>query len=288
MLQPFGRAAHWRLNDPYERTWSGSNRVLPQGSHSNAKTSDIHDEKKKDKGRFSSKVVRVLLLHGWAGNAGVIERMTRRLCRRLKDLVDFVIPSAPISLPPLESPPPPPRRGRPNARAWFVYNMDNPSDTNGFLQTSTVKYYKWEESVRHLHKICKDEGPFDGIMGFSQGAAAVHLLLQGHFERIFTKFRFRFVVLAAGFAGSGCGNGWSHKIEIPSLHFSGDADTTVPPCHQSHLFSCFSEKNRVLSRHLGGHILPQKSKDVATIRAFIEKYSNASEHALESCRHKLK
>ena len=42
-----------------------------------------------------------------------------------------------------------------------------------------MRYEGCEESLRYIEQVLQDEGPFDGVIGFSQGAVLAHLLLAG-------------------------------------------------------------------------------------------------------------
>lgn len=71
------------------------------------------------------------------------------------------------------------RPGRENARAWFVYNAEDPSNFDTYLDAEPLQapYVNWHESVTQLLALEEEKGPFDGVLGFSQGAVAAHILL---------------------------------------------------------------------------------------------------------------
>lgn len=56
-----------------------------------------------------------------------------------------------------------------------------------------------DESVTAVRETVKDQGPFDGILGFSQGAAFVAMLCSLQEQNLEPEFNFRFAILVAGF-----------------------------------------------------------------------------------------
>lgn len=102
------------------------------------------------------------------------------------------------------------------------------------------KFVKFEETLRYLRNILEKEGPFDGIFGFSQGAACGAILTalveQPSLDPIFAApsenpdvqwppAPFKFAVLSAGFypldpRANACFNG-DTKPKTPTLHVLG-------------------------------------------------------------------
>lgn len=94
------------------------------------------------------------------------------------------------------------------------------------------------------------EGPFDGILGFSQGACFVGLLCDlqqrncKHFDIELTwciinfnnffvlvlKFKFDFAIMASGFKSGSLPHVkyYSELITIPTLHIFGENDDIIP------------------------------------------------------------
>lgn len=100
--------------------------------------------------------------------------------------------------------------------------------------------------------VTKLQGPFDGILGFSQGGAFAALLTE-MMENEQTPFKFSIIV--AGFKPTmQVATNWmltkEKKIKTPSLHFIGDLDTFVLPDKMNALLEAF-EKPKIF-RHTGG------------------------------------
>ena len=68
---------------------------------------------------------------------------------------------------------------------WWSYDAEEEEEEEeaGDLLASIVSgkemvYSGWEQSRAYLLGLWEAEGPFDGVIGFSQGAVALHLLLR--------------------------------------------------------------------------------------------------------------
>lgn len=86
-----------------------------------------------------------------------------------QDVADFVFGNGPLQVQALPSetnpepaPPSPDDPPEKQARAWWNHT-DN-------------EYRGWAESVAYLTQMFREHGPFDGVLGFSQGACAAALL----------------------------------------------------------------------------------------------------------------
>ncbi len=183
--------------------------------------------------------------------------MTKTIAKEFKKVgIEPVYADGYVSLPiPTDEKP-----GREGAKAWFVYNPDSPSDFTTYLDPVT-----WSGSVEALIALEEMHGPFDGVLGFSQGAVAAHILLASQP----LKNPFKFGVMISGFAAKmplpfdrpdhALGPG-PELIEVPSVHVSGKMDTSVPPHHQKELAARFL--NPVLFEHEKGHIVGLSPKEV--------------------------
>ncbi|KAG5886373.1 hypothetical protein JTB14_034906 [Gonioctena quinquepunctata] len=113
----------------------------------------------------------------------------------------------------------------------------------------------FEESIKVIEDVYEREGPFDGILGFSQGACFVGLLCDLQ-QRGLTKFNFSFAVLASGFKSGSLPHlkYYSDRINLPSLHIFGENDQIIPTEMSEALSNCFEEP--IIVKHPGGHYLP--------------------------------
>lgn len=144
--------------------------------------------------------------------------------------------------------------------------------------------------------VLKDSGPFDGIIGFSQGGAMAGMiasLLEENRKDSFARFqahggmgypdafaslkhpRFRFVVSISGYATSHPAYRAFYEpyIETPSLHLLGSSDEVVGKNASMRLVeSCQSpnkETRPVVIWHPGGHSIPGGKPELDFIVQFI-------------------
>lgn len=115
-----------------------------------------------------------------------------------------------------------------------------------------------EESVRLVEETWRTAGPFDGLLGFSQGACLVSLL-SAMCETGQTSFRPRFVVLVSGFKSRCKAHEilYPERINVPSLHVIGETDAVIPSEWSEALTQTFV--NPTVLRHPGGHFVPGNS-----------------------------
>lgn len=117
----------------------------------------------------------------------------------------------------------------------------------------------------------KEHGPFDGILGFSQGAALVAILCALQEQKLEADFNFRFAILVAGFR-SACSQ---HQrfyegpaITIPSLHVFGQDDRVIPEKMSRDLLPTFDGVQTLV--HPGGHFIPAASSHRQTYQDFLK------------------
>lgn len=131
-----------------------------------------------------------------------------------------------------------------------------------------------EESVEAVREAVKDLGPFDGVLGFSQGAALVAMLCSLQQQNLEPRFRFRFAILVAGFR-SACSEHQrfyepTAPVLIPSLHVFGQEDRVIPEKMSRELLPAFQDPE-VLT-HPGGHFVPAASAHRQTYQEFLRKF----------------
>eukprot|EP00929_Paragymnodinium_shiwhaense_P109235 TRINITY_DN75605_c0_g1_i1.p1 TRINITY_DN75605_c0_g1~~TRINITY_DN75605_c0_g1_i1.p1 ORF type:complete len:296 (+),score=42.30 TRINITY_DN75605_c0_g1_i1:60-947(+) len=140
--------------------------------------------------------LRILALHGCCQNAMAFEQLrTKDLQKRLRDIAEFVFIDAPIlaeksadgnlSL---------------DRRSWFSLDAADPTNFDALFHERKLEWYQFEETCLYLESVLRERGPFDGIMGFSQGgnAAAVFVdqyLRQGRAVSVPLTMTPRFVIL---------------------------------------------------------------------------------------------
>jgi predicted esterase len=157
-----------------------------------------------------------------------------------------------------------------------------------------------EQSIQHVLAHIDKHGPYDGLVGFSQGAALVtilcmlnccpdvrfvmlfggypatqHLPLQqdNHFfTDIFSKYAKGSVMLNGG-----------QLIDMPSLHVWGTADVQVPSENSLALSKLY--KDPVVHIHDGGHFIPTMPECRILYRDFVRTHQERSVHISQTRMH---
>ena len=222
-----------------------------------------------------SKPIKILAIHGYTQSGPQFHAKTKALEKHLqKSLaplggVELVYPTGPMRLQPSDLP------------TWdAVTTADtlSPSTSEGEEQGEFYGWWRKFEFFTGLPSPCLDsiyeimekQGPFDGVIGFSQGGA-----LAGMLASLLEPHRRSSPLLPSGwpvppanqpplvFSISYSGNTASEeqynfvyepKIKTPMLHFIGTLDTVVDE-EKSLALVRACEKERVVY-HPGGHYLP--------------------------------
>uniref|UniRef100_A0A7S1NYE3 Serine hydrolase domain-containing protein n=1 Tax=Vitrella brassicaformis TaxID=1169539 RepID=A0A7S1NYE3_9ALVE len=129
-----------------------------------------------------------------------------------------------------------------------------------YTNENTMEYDAGEAAVDYISKKIREEGPVDGLLGFSQGGALACMCaaLQQKADDERLKNALKFVITIASFSPRS--PSWSHIIEkeqpltLPSLHIAGKKDELHPASVQmaQHVF-----QGGVLIEHDGGHTIPK-------------------------------
>ena len=132
----------------------------------------------------------------------------------------------------------------------------------------------WQRTRDWLAQIFAGEARFDGVFGFSQGAALVGLLpgLRAPDGRptATTPLSFDFAIAVGGFRSRAA----EHEplfaaragYELPSLHIMGTSDRIVPAADSRVLAEQFTSP--VILEHGGGHVIP----GIPSIRAKVVEF----------------
>ncbi|XP_071994208.1 esterase OVCA2 [Engystomops pustulosus] len=212
-----------------------------------------------------SRLVRVLALHGYRQNESSFRERTGTLRKNLKKRAEFVIISAPLAVPE-------PEEGgdvqREDPRGWW---FSDPEKKGFHAMEETKSCSGLEESLDSVAEAFTRLGPFDGILGFSQGAAFVAMLCalkqQGD-----PRFQFDFAMLVAGFKSRASEHAHFYKepITVPSLHVFGDSDRVIPADMSQELAAHFV--NPVVVTHPGGHYIPVLAEQKKAYFPFLDSF----------------
>lgn len=146
-------------------------------------------------------------------------------------------------------------------------------DANG-----AVEYDGLAEALRAIDSACATASargePFDGVMGFSQGAtlAAIALASKEIGER------FTFGVFVSGMVSRASATErfvWAN-VRAPTLHVIGVRDDVMPRTLSEGLFRAFANSPATLATHAGGHAVPRFDESGRPIlRDFLDSLARA-------------
>lgn len=123
-----------------------------------------------------------------------------------------------------------------------------------------------------VREAVKTQGPFDGILGFSQGAAFVAMLCALQEQKLEPEFNFRFAIVIAGFR-SACKEHdkfYTAPLQIPSLHVFGLEDRVIPDNMSRDLLPYFQDQQVLI--HPGGHFVPAPAAYRQTYQDFLKRF----------------
>lgn len=177
--------------------------------------------------------------------------------------------------------------------SWFGFHVDE--------QTSKVTLSLVDEGIAYIARIVREQGPFDGVFGFSQGGTIASLVFQ-HQRTFFlipwticvmrsanwrwwysmcacinntdekpedwaSTFQFGIFVSAPQSRDPNVGNP-ELRLEIPTLHMIGETDAVVAPESSKSLAAGFVEPKVFL--HPGGHYIPTSKEPKDAFRDFFK------------------
>ena len=245
--------------------------------------------------------LRILLLHGYTQSGPLFSAKTRALHKAFQKSssprsVQFSYPTGPCRLRPADVP-----GFSPSDQADGAAKYDSKGEVEAYgwwqRKDSTnegIVYKGIEEGLAAIAKCIREEGPFDGVIGFSQGATAAGMvasLLEGEYrlrgfeetekaggmkypqsfraEDVFVQPPLKFAIVYSGFRAPGerYDGFYKPKIKTKLLHFIGQLDTVVEEERSRGLVACCEEERVVV--HPGGHFLPSQRPWLDACIAFV-------------------
>jgi predicted esterase len=217
------------------------------------------------------KKLRILCLHGYHGNARVLRDQMSTLSRGLDDVAEFVCVDAP-SL------------AHGDFGWWHaIRDESSPDAGDPGVGNAVARYQGWSRTCDWIASLFKEEGPFDGIFGFSQGAALAALLVglrspDGK-PTASKPLTFNFAIMIGAFLANDpaltslCQEKASY--DLPSIHVIGQSDFIVPSDYSREVSQQF--KNPLVLEHSGGHIIAGTPEIRKQISAFLEQQARRPE-----------
>ena len=191
---------------------------------------------------------RILCLHGYHGSAETLRRQIAPLASALPSDVELVF-------------------------------VDAPSLSVGDFGWWHEGFSGWERTRDWVGDLMSAGPPFDGVFGFSQGAALAGLLAAvRESEPTPATTDFGFAIMVGGFTSDLPQHAklFERKLTIPSVHVIGRGDVIVPERDSQLLANRFTDP--LVIEHPGGHVIP--GGVVATrIAKFLSDYTSTERRA---------
>ncbi|KZV37320.1 Folic acid and derivative biosynthetic process [Dorcoceras hygrometricum] len=218
-------------------------------------TTVSHEVKEDENGRR----LRVLCLHGFRTSAEIIKKqLTTKWSEYVRQRMDLVYVNGPF-----------PCRGKsrvegifdPPYYEWFAYNED------------FTEYEGFDECLAYIEDCMVQFGPFDGLLGFSQGgilsAALPGLQANGVALTKVPKIKFVVILGAGKFQKpSVAEKAYPAPAQCKSVHFIGDTDFLNP--YSTVLVDEFVDP--VVIRHPKGHTFPRfDEKGLKSMLGFLDR-----------------
>ncbi|XP_031282683.1 uncharacterized hydrolase C22A12.06c [Pistacia vera] len=201
---------------------------------------------------------RFLCLHGFRTSGKIFKIQSEKWPQQVLEKLDLVFPDAPF-----------PSQGKsevegifdPPYYEWFQFNKE------------FTEYINFDDCLAYIEDFMIKHGPFDGLMGFSQGAilsaGLIGLQAKGVALTKVPKIKFLIIIGGAKFKSQSVAEiAYASPIQCPNLHFLGEQDFLKPYGLQL-LESCVDP---VIINHPKGHTIPRlDEKGLQTMLSFIER-----------------
>lgn len=197
--------------------------------------------------------LRILCLHGYNGSGSALRGQIAHLLPILSYYGDCVFADAPSLMQ--------------GDHGWW-HARDNGSEVN---------YQGWDRSRAALIRLFNEQGPFDGVLGFSQGAILTSVLCglrhpAGQPPTPEYPFSFSFAIMFGGFSArdTQLSKVYDQRdlYKLPSLHVYGTTDMIVNEVDSMKLARRFDGPRIII--HGGGHIVPSFWKFKETLGYFVK------------------
>jgi predicted esterase len=187
--------------------------------------------------------LRILAFHGYHGSGAVLRRQLAPLAERLEDVAEFETPDAPSIAA--------------GDFGWW----------HGTFPSSRRRFAGWSITSEWLKALSLEQ--FDGVFGFSQGAALAGLLT-GMRDDV------GFAIMASGFVSPEPEHQPLYQAvarsHIPSLHLIGTSDSIVEPAESRRLVDLYTDP--LVATHPGGHVIPSDPKSADAVREFLVQFQS--------------
>jgi len=191
--------------------------------------------------------LRILCLHGYHGSGTILRDQMASLVTALPSDIEFVYVSA-------------------------------PSLATGDFGWWHEGFAGWERTRDWAVDLVRAGPRFDGVFGFSQGAALAGLLTAVQESAgAPARFHFGFAVMVGGFTSDLPKHAelFRHKLTTPSVHVIGRRDVVVPGKDSLRLADRFVSP--LILEHPGGHVVPGHDAVAGPIAKFLAERKEAGD-----------
>ncbi|KAJ1812642.1 hypothetical protein LPJ75_003553 [Coemansia sp. RSA 2598] len=213
---------------------------------------------------------KILCLHGFAESAEIFKIRSRRIRELIGDHAELVYLDGPIDIGSLrfsmQDEGQQPAGEFTNLGWWWWKQTGKKTELRGIGKTMEL-----------LATVLEEQGPFDGIMGFSQGASLAILLAQLlhtkqdclRFPREVSHPPVKFLVLAGAFGvePEEYQGIYENRLDTPSLHMMGEYDTVIDIERSRRMAAVF--ESPVCFEFSGGHFIPQTTECLRVVQRFL-------------------
>ncbi|SCV05881.1 LANO_0H17238g1_1 [Lachancea nothofagi CBS 11611] len=215
---------------------------------------------------------KVLMLHGYAQSGSIFYAKSSGFRKSLAKLgYELYYPCAPNRIAGADI------RDMSELAATFNTQAGTDDIFGWWLKDPNDQYKVPQKTIDFLHDYIIENGPFDGIMGFSQGAGYAGYLCSDVRKLLnLTEEQqpdFKFFVSFSGFRMA---PEWFQEqynkspITVPSLHVLGELDTVVESSRVMRLYESCSPESRALLKHPGGHFVPNGKGFVTKVTNWLQ------------------
>ncbi|KAJ1830455.1 Ovarian cancer-associated protein 2 [Coemansia sp. RSA 2711] len=212
---------------------------------------------------------KILCLHGFGESAELFKIRTRNIRAVVGEHAELVYPDGPIDIGSLHMTTgdlvDPEIASEFTNLGWWWMRRGRSFEARGIGKTLDL-----------IGKLLTEQGPFDGIVGFSQGAAlaiVICALLAGREGPLSLGAvehpQMKFLLLAGAFQLEVPEYEYLYQgeFDVPSLHIVGAYDTVVEPERSRQVQGCFAAPE--VFEFVGGHFIPQSPKCARIVRRFL-------------------
>lgn len=219
---------------------------------------------------------KVLMLHGIAQSGEIFSHKTKGLRTELEKLgFELCYATANNTMSPADVP----------DGASDDVVASGVSDVLTWVHSDPAKgdYEVLPSTLKYLHQYVVDNGPFEGLIGFSQGAGVGGYLMTDFngllgltpdqqpafkFFIAFSGFKFQLTRYQKQYA--------DHPISVPSLHVQGELDTVTESEKVQALYEACTPETRTFLKHAGGHYVPNSRGFSKKVVAWLEQVDPVS------------